>query len=380
MMFYSLLAVVKLVSPVGGEEVRTIDESVERVMSLPTYEARLAAVKDVRSSRSWREAAPVVFVWTADKDDGKVFEFRLGKDPERMTLRGVRLEASSGTADGRVTYRYQMPQANLEVGASYVWSVRPRDAKESPAVGRFVTQDLAPRWIALEGRVHNVRDIGGRRTIDGRRVRQGLVYRGEGLNDNRLILKEAGPNRLTVEDQRYLVNTLGIRTDLDLRSSGEIGNLAESPMGPSVRLVSNPSRAYKGIFEPEGQAAIRRSFALLADKENYPIYFHCIGGADRTGSLAYLLQGVLGVSEHDAETDWELTFYPNRLPELTSDYTGPEFWRREGHLREGLAQFGSAESTWHQRIEAYLTACGVSKAEIESIRTILLEKESEHAD
>lgn len=375
-----VFAIVKLVSPINDTEVRLIDTEIERVMSLPTYENRLKALRGVRSKHSWRESLPVVFTWTADKADGKVFELSVGKDADRMTRRGVRFESLPTNGEGRVVCRYLLPCANLETGASYVWSVRARDRRDKPVVGRFKTHDLAPRWIALEGRVHNIRDLGGRRTVDGCRVRQGLVYRGEGLNDNRLIGKMAGPNRLTVEDQRYLTGTLGIKTDLDLRSTTEVGDLAESPMGKGVRFIHNPSRAYKGIFEAEGMAAIRRSFAVLADRSNYPIYFHCIGGADRTGSLAYLLNGVLGVSEHDAETDWELTFYPRRLPELTSEYTGVDYWRREGHFREGLEKYGSKTSSWQQLVVEYLMACGVTKDELDSIRRILLEKGAENAD
>lgn len=378
-----LLSVVKLVAPVNGTTVALVHPDLVRVMALPTYEARLATVKEagsVPTSQSWRQALPVTFEWTADRGDGSVFELRLGKDEDHMALYGVRLEKTEKTSDGRVRCRYVLPQANLEVGTPYCWSVKPRDGRDRPVVGRFVTQDQAPRWIALEGRVHNIRDLGGWRTADGRRVRQSLAYRGEGLNDNRLVGKRAGPNRLTVEDQRYLVETLGIRTDLDLRSTGELGDLAASPMGAGVRFVSNPSRAYKGLFTPEGRAAVLKSFEVLAQRNSYPVYFHCIGGADRTGSLAYLVLGVLGVSEHDAETDWELTFYPKRLPELTKEYSGEDFWRREAHLKEGLANYGTAQSSWQERVEAYLKACGVTQAMMDAIREIMLERESENAD
>ena len=39
------------------------------------------------------------------------------------------------------------------------------------------------------------------------------------------------------------------------------------------------------------------------------MYFHCHGGSDRTGTLAFLLEGLLGVSESDLSKDFELTYY-----------------------------------------------------------------------
>ena len=39
------------------------------------------------------------------------------------------------------------------------------------------------------------------------------------------------------------------------------------------------------------------------------IYFHCRIGTDRTGTLAYILEGLLGVSEEDRVDDYELSFF-----------------------------------------------------------------------
>ena len=49
------------------------------------------------------------------------------------------------------------------------------------------------------------------------------------------------------------------------------------------------------------------------------IYFHCHGGADRTGTLAFLLEGLLGVSESDISKDFELTTYSNSIHRRNSD-------------------------------------------------------------
>ncbi len=109
----------------------------------------------------------------------------------------------------------------------------------------------------------------------------------------------------------------------------------------------------------------------ICDKSNYPIYFHCISGADRTGSLAYVLLGALGVARHDIETDWESTFYPD-IPDDINE-ADPEFWRRESHFTDGIATYGEEGDTWQRRCELYLRDCGITKEEIDRLREILLE-------
>ena len=44
-------------------------------------------------------------------------------------------------------------------------------------------------------------------------------------------------------------------------------------------------------------------------REGKPVYFHCIYGADRTGTLAFLLESLLGVGENELAKDYELTSF-----------------------------------------------------------------------
>lgn len=39
------------------------------------------------------------------------------------------------------------------------------------------------------------------------------------------------------------------------------------------------------------------------------IYFHCVYGSDRTGTMAYLIQGILGVSDEERDRDFELSTF-----------------------------------------------------------------------
>ena len=53
--------------------------------------------------------------------------------------------------------------------------------------------------------------------------------------------------------------------------------------------------------------AIREIIGWLG--QDKVVYFHCAGGADRTGTLAFLIEALLGVSESDLSKDYELTSF-----------------------------------------------------------------------
>jgi len=397
-------AAVTVVSPCDGKKVALLPPEQKEVMALETYSERLALLqKDAKGDKrlahadAWRRSLPFVLTWKVTNNERGPWAVRLGKKADLSDARVIPVHKSvKPDAKGVVTFT--LDRANLEIGETYHWSVtahaacdkwghagtacicKNRKAPVASPVASFETESNAPRWIAIEGRVSNIRDLGGRMTRCGRRVRQGLVYRGQGLNDNSII-GERGADRLTLADVDYLTKTLGIRTDLDLRSAGEISQMTGSPLGSSVAFVWRSSEAYKGIFSakpgsamtPDAMKTMAANFRLFCDKANYPIYFHCIGGADRTGSLAYVLNGVLGVDRHDLETDWESTFYPV-LAEMESGYNGPDYWRLEQHFDRGFAKYGKPNESWNTRIELYLKDCGITDGEIARFREIMLEK------
>ena len=399
----SASAAVDVVSPRDGETYMLLSPAQKEVMSLPTYAERLKLLRDdakgekrLAHDETWRTSRPLVFRWQVTDRERGPWAIRLGQRVDLSDARIIPIGRDvKPDKDGLVTYTFE--RANLEIGRRYFWTVTAhaacdkwghvgkactcRTRKESVTSGLadFVTDAQAPRWIAVEGRVGNIRDLGGRMTRYGRRVRQGLVYRGQGLNDNSII-GERGFDRLTLADVEYLTKTLGIRTDLDLRSAGEVTEMTGSPLGPGVAFVWRSSAADHGIFcrDPknimtaDAMKTMAENFRLFCDRANYPIYFHCIGGADRTGALAYVLNGVLGVDRHELETDWEATFYPV-LPELEPRYNGSTYWRREQYFDEGFAKYGQPNDSWNARIELYLKACGITDAEIAAFRDIMLE-------
>ncbi len=402
------------ISPVDGATVKLITEEQRRIMAIPTYAERLAELKadyakphDDRTygkdrANKWRISPPLTLRWRTTAGEKGPWKVVIGTKPDLSDAKAYWLDSSVSSRKEGETMRHKwiVPRPNLLLGQTYYWKVwsdikckeyscgstlkgpcacgKAKKAHESP-VASFTTDPQPPRWIAIEGRVGNIRDLGGWKTRDGRRVKQGLVFRGQGLNDNSTNGDAKGRNRLMVEDVDFFVNTLGIKTDLDLRSGRELADMKQSPLGPGVKLIHHPSSAYAGIFKQKadnlsssGMKTMAANFRVFCDEKNYPIYFHCIGGADRTGSLAYVLNGILGVDRHDLESDWESTFYPT-LTEMRKDYNGPSYWCGENHFNDGFSKYGDANTSWNKRIELYLLDCGVTPAEIEKFRSIMLE-------
>jgi protein-tyrosine phosphatase len=372
----SLTAEITLTAPARDEVVPLVPENQKKIMALETHAERLAALNSDRKARKsyfnrkslWRKALPVTFSWKCTA--GECGPFRLLISEKEDFSDPVILFSKKDP-----TLRCPQYASNFKLGQKYYWKVIGRTAdkkgKKESVAASFTTEDVTPRWIAIQGRVGNIRDLGGYRTADGKRVRQNLIFRGQGLNDNSGDGEFPGQNRLMIVDRSYLLNVLKIRTDLDLRSSGETAKMSVSPLGKEVRFVHRSSSAYQGIFGSHGKKIMAENFRLFCDRKNYPVYFHCIAGADRTGSLAMILNGVLGVPEHDLETDWEHTFYPN-LPDNT-DNMKAVFSRFFQHFTNGLSKYGKTGDTMQKRIELYLLDCGVKAEEIETFRKIMLE-------
>lgn len=150
----------------------------------------------------------------------------------------------------------------------------------------------------------NIRDLGGRETIDGKRVRYGKVFRGGELNYGHTI-SEA--------DKAELLR-LGIGAEIDWRRDDETDN--ENPtvsaLGNDVPyLYMNMDYADLGYAYNVNQQKFKQAFNFTLDnlRDEKAVYFHCRIGADRTGAFALLLEGLCGLTFDQLVKDYELTSY-----------------------------------------------------------------------
>jgi len=313
---------------------------------------------DLRASFSDRSfPKPVSFSWEASTRDreGLRYDFILSRSPSFSDsfVLGDLLEPKVGVFHLHIGTRYYWKviakRCGQVVGGSPVWS--------------FVTNRTAPRWIRIPG-MTNVRDVGGW-PIDGNRmVRQGMIYRSSEMN-NHLQITEGGKG--------ILLDDLGIRTDLDLRGVYE----EAQPVfhAGKVRYVNIPIYPYGHIVEEPWKEGYCRIFKFFADASNYPILCHCWGGADRTGTVAFLLHGLLGLNEENMARDYELTSLSiwGERSRLSDEFRG---------LLHALDGFGNGSETIREKVENYLLSIGVTPEEVSRIRAHLIavcEEESELA-
>ena len=125
-----------------------------------------------------------------------------------------------------------------------------------------------------------------------------------------------------------------------------------------------PWSLYQWVAGDEEKAMFAKIFRLLLDKDNLPAIVHCIEGQDRTGTLCFLLQGLLGVSDDDKLRDWECTGFAN-------DHWG---FRHESRIDPFLKYLATLPGeTVNERCEAYARSCGVTDAELAAWRDLMLE-------
>ncbi|HZX54312.1 MAG TPA: tyrosine-protein phosphatase [Ilumatobacteraceae bacterium] len=243
------------------------------------------------------------------------------------------------------------------------------------------------RLVPLEA-VHNFRDLGGYPTADGRTTRWRVLFRADGLY------------RLTPADVVALA-PLGLHTVIDLRSDPELDERGRFPVDahpvvfhhlPVVDKTWSPEQrpnfdrdedfliwAYGEMLEI-GAPRFAKAFELLAEPDSLPAVFHCAAGKDRTGLLAALLLGSLGVSHDDIVDDYSLTaagmdrfraWAEHALPEWTARMaTMPPAFTMA--LPEAMRHILDTLTAEHGSIRAYVNSIGVSDATLDTLESVLL--------
>lgn len=217
--------------------------------------------------------------------------------------------SESENMDNAVTYTTSSESLsvyNLKIATSYYWTVSV-DGNES-AVCEFKTSDIAPRNIYVDG-ITNVRDLGGRLTESGNRIKQGLIFRCGRLNESSA---ETPVIEITETGKNTMLNDLGIKTEIDVRKAdtGEVGAITSSPLGESVQYFNCPME-WQGNTFVDNQKELFRVFEILSDENNYPLIFHCNIGTDRTGMIAFLVNALLGVPEEELFRDYVFSNFGN---------------------------------------------------------------------
>jgi len=244
------------------------------------------------------------------------------------------------------------------------------------------------RRVQLTG-AFNVRDLGGYRGRAGSTVRWHVLYRADGLH------------RLDGEDLDRLA-WLRLATVVDLRTRRECeqrGRLATSRLPATyLHLPLIPRTWHEDGHVPadgdvtgflvarylemldHGAPALARLLEVLADAESYPLVFHCAAGKDRTGVVAAVVLGLLGVSDEDIAEDYRLSgeavpairswlarTEPKRVDEMVDQ---PEAYLAAPAA--AMRDFLAAVRERHGSMVGYVRGIGVQLETVEALHAHLL--------
>lgn len=239
------------------------------------------------------------------------------------------------TVDG-VTYYNEVPdQATPFSSANTAGTLKPLDKL---------------RWIQTTD-IDNFRDLGGW-ACDGGTVRYGRLFRG---------------SRLVAEtDRDYLLNGLRLGAELDLRYDADIEQFPAT-LKDCIDYLHAGGNWYSLADKSKWKAHI--GFVFDAIKANRNVWFHCAGGLDRTGTLACVLEGLLGVSQSDIDKDYELgCFYSGCGTDSAARRRNESEWTG---LIEQINAFDG--STFRDKCVNFVASLGFSADEINAFRAAMIE-------
>jgi protein-tyrosine phosphatase len=231
---------------------------------------------------------PVVISWegTAAKIImSTLADFTILPDAQRMAAPA---EISVSTSPQKVY--------NLIPGVKYYYKVL--DAN-SNVIKAGCIRPVGPLRMIKISSFTNVRDMGGWNIVGGGHMAYGRLYRGAKISSS-----------ISTDAKNVFLHDLNISLDLDLRgikdSEKEEKYIIKEADYIRYPVEKNLGRG-TGNTQELYQQAIRTVIQYLSQGKN--VYFHCAGGADRTGTLAFLIEALVGVTESDMSKDYELTTF-----------------------------------------------------------------------
>lgn len=174
--------------------------------------------------------------------------------------------------------------------------------------------------------MHNLRDIGGMKTIDNKTIKSGYLFRSGHL-------RKVSKKDINIINDLHLDNIIDFRNPIEFEQkadyrfdrvtyynfsamketekdlmrykSGDSNMLAllDKEKGGKIHMI----KTYENFAKTtEAISAYQNFFKILTEKRCRTLW-HCSQGKDRAGIAAYLLELALGVSEEDARCDYLLT-------------------------------------------------------------------------
>ena len=225
------------------------------------------------------------------------------------------------------------------------------------ANGYFTTEGQV-RMMKIDDMV-NVRDIGGWALLNGGFVKYDKIFRSSELAKTSQIITKEGIHEL--------IEVQGIGVEIDFggySSDSPVEDLLEFVHGPDYQIVQYSGGVmrngiqYKNCFEK----------VVSSLRDGKKILFHCNAGADRAGTFAFMLEGLLGVSESDLAKDYELSglVYEGWNRTAGSRASGGGYYGLINYVKSTFMG-----NTINEKIEQMALSFGISQKDINDFRELM---------
>ena len=225
---------------------------------------------------------------------------------------------------------------------------------QSSEVKTFKVTEQCPRSLYV-GNMPNCRDMGGRTTYAGGKIKQGLIYRTSGSKfDNNTPSND--------EAKSILLNQLKVKTEINVADKTS-NNVNLSGVKLENCYMDYGSVPYSNLAR--NSVRIRQVMDILADESNYPVFYHCRIGTDRTGITGVMIGGLLGIQFNEIIQDYGYSnFAPidnQRYPGKTPDSNGDDICK---YIDEIIALPGA---TFQEKTYLALRMIGVPATKLNKI-------------
>ncbi len=243
--------------------------------------------------------------------------------------------------------------------------------------------------------IHNFRDIGGYKNIEGKQFRKGLIFR-SGKLDN------------ASKEEIDFLKSLGLKTIIDFypqnRQRRNPGKFIEDkkinlpvPVDEANKEMLKPLLKKKNAEQEIIECAnffytnmpdlmydrISEIFRILLKEEYYPVLFTCNMGKDRTGFIIAIIQWAVGIEKETIIKEYLKTndvYIPKarRILKIIK-FLSFGFIHAENYLTAFMIREKYLQTVFERinkdygGIEKYLESCEVSEKDIEILKKILLE-------
>ena len=299
---------------------------------------------------------PVKLEWNFEVPSGKTlsrYDVVVGKEADLSDGYAIK-----GTAAGELDiYNSYLGNNYFKIVANYS-----DGTSDSSKIQKYEVDDIYPRNLKIDG-MTNCRDMGGGRVLSGGgHIKQGLIFRTSAVN-NWAYGRGDVPDRIADSGKEELLTRLGCKTEINVNNSGnnEVG--VQNYIDAFMYYGNGKHHMYRNS-EP-----LKQAFHALANPDNYPVFYHCRIGTDRTGFMAIMLGALLGVSENEIYQDYLFSNFGNIQEKR---YIG------EKAGRDNILKYMDDLKTYpgeklHNKAYNFLISIGIPASELDSIIDILVE-------